>query len=319
MSSQSNQNTDRKYKVVLFLVITLSAISSAGKEWQQVRKITAQVSEYVVAFTNAVVPTANASTSVCALQRNADAQSGDDFRWTGVLSSGQAIEIKGINGDITAGPSNSNQVEVVATKKARRGDLNSVQIKVVEHSNGVTICALYPNEDGVIVDTCEAGDTLKRKSTSVSTKRNDVTVDFAVRVPQGVGLTARTINGDISATSLTGNVISRTINGTITISTTGYAEATTINGGISARLGNPNWTGLVQFTTINGEINVNIPANVNADVEAQTLNGTIASDFPLTTSDSDSKPMKHIRGKIGAGGRELLLKTLNGSINLRTN
>ena len=306
--TQSNQNTGRKYRLVLFFVIALTAFSSAVREWHQIMTITEEVGEFLSAFTDAVVPTANASTPL-------PQQTSEEFTWNGTLTAGKSIEVRGINGSVDAQPSSSNQIEVVAHKRSRKSDVSSVQIKVVEHAGGVTICALYPTEDGSYTE-CESGEKSKQSGRKSEVRRNDVSVDFEVRVPQGVNFEARTINGDINIRSLTSNVISRTINGSIEISTTGYADASTINGGIRAKLGNSNWTGPLSFSTINGGIAVDMPADLSADVDAQTLNGTINSDFPLTLQ-SISKNGKNIRGKIGSGGRELILKTLNGSINLK--
>ena len=114
---------------------------------------------------------------------------------------------------------------------------------------------------------------------------------------------------------MSGNVDTKTINGSIAISTTGFAQASTINGSISARLGDANWSGPLHFKTINGAINLDLPASVSTEVDAETLNGQINSDFPINLISF--KERKHVRGRIGAGGRELMLKTLNGSINLR--
>src|SRR5262245_28277585 len=71
-----------------------------------------------------------------------------DFRWNGRLAAGQSIEIRGINGDIRATASGSGDVEVTATKQARRGNPDEVRIEVVPHSGGVTICAVYPSSGG---------------------------------------------------------------------------------------------------------------------------------------------------------------------------
>ena len=71
-----------------------------------------------------------------------------DFHWSGSIAQGQSIEIKGVNGDIVAEASGSNEVEVTAEKHARRDDPASVQIQVVPHAGGVTICAVYPSRDG---------------------------------------------------------------------------------------------------------------------------------------------------------------------------
>jgi len=48
------------------------------------------------------------------------AASAQDFHWRGSIAQGRAIEIKGVNGDVLAEASGSNDVEVVAEKRARR-------------------------------------------------------------------------------------------------------------------------------------------------------------------------------------------------------
>ena len=49
--------------------------------------------------------------------------------------------------------------------------------------------------------------------------------------------------------------------------------------------------------------------------QAETVNGNISTDFPLTIQGKLNP--KHISGTIGSGGRELGLKTVNGNIELR--
>ena len=71
-----------------------------------------------------------------------------DFTWSGKVAAGQAIEIKGVNGDIEAQGVAGGDVEVTAVKKGRRSDPEDVKIEVVEHAGGVTICAVYPSGDG---------------------------------------------------------------------------------------------------------------------------------------------------------------------------
>src|SRR5437762_2557265 len=102
-----------------------------------------------------------------------------EFHWKGKVAPGKAIEIKGVNGDIRA-DAGSGDVEVSAVKHARRSDPDEVKIEVVQHEDGVTICAVYPS-DGRRENTCEAGD-----DGHMNVRDNDVTVDFTVRVPAGV-------------------------------------------------------------------------------------------------------------------------------------
>jgi hypothetical protein len=221
-----------------------------------------------------------------------------------------AIEIKGINGDISAEPAGGGEVEVIAHKKSSRSNPDQVSIKVVEHAGGITICALYPSDDADKPNTCEPD-----KGGHMSVRNNDVNVDFSVRVPVGVSFVGRTVNGEISATSLGGNVLSHTVNGAIRISTSGYARAKTVNGEISAKIGDGNWPDSLEFKTVNGEISLELPSTISTEVNADTFNGEISSDFPLSLTGKVSR--KHVSGRIGNGGRSLVLKTINGSINLR--
>ena len=315
----SNRNTGRKYRFVLIFVIALTAFSSAVQEWRQVVTITQQVGEFISVVTNAVVPAAQARTPLRALScsinaDNPEQQTSEEFRWNGTLPAGMSIELRGVNGNIDAQPASGNQIEVVAHKRSRRTDVSAVLIKVVEHSGGVTICAQYPTEDGSYT-SCGPEETSKSSGRKSDVRTRDISVDFQVLVPQGVNFEARTINGDVTARSLMSNVVLRTINGSIEVTTSGYADATSINGSITAKLGNSNWTGPLNFPTINGAIEVDMPAGLSTDIEAQTLNGTIHSDFPLALEAS--KNAKSIRGKIGSGGRSLILKTVNGGINLK--
>src|SRR5437879_9341789 len=68
-----------------------------------------------------------------------------EFHWKGTVAPGKAIEIKGVNGDIRA-DAGSGDVEVSAVKHARRSDPDEVKIEVVQHGDGVTICAVRSEE-----------------------------------------------------------------------------------------------------------------------------------------------------------------------------
>src|SRR5687768_15980272 len=81
-----------------------------------------------------------------------------DYQWRGPVAQGRAIEIKGVNGDVRAEPSGSNEVEVVAVKRGTRDNPDSGRIEAVPHSGGVTICAVYPSRDGQRPNECAPGD-----------------------------------------------------------------------------------------------------------------------------------------------------------------
>src|SRR2546429_7486514 len=173
----------------------------------------------------------------------------NEFHWKGKVAPGKAIEIKGVNGDVRA-IAGSGDVLVTAVKHARRSDPDEVKIEVVQHEDGVTICAVYPS-DGRRENTCEAGD-----GGHMNVRDNDVTVDFTVRVPAGVRFLGKTVNGDVEAAVGSSDVEATTVNGSIRISTTGYAEAQTVNGEIVASLGRATWSDALEFRTVNGGVKI---------------------------------------------------------------
>ena len=234
----------------------------------------------------------------------------DDFRWQGRLAAGQAIEVKGVNGSIDARPAAGSEVEVTAVKRARRSNPDSVEVRVVEHGGGVTICAVYPSADGHRPNECAPG-TAGR----MNTRDNDVTVEFTVRVPAGVDFVGRTVNGEIEARGLPGDAEAHTVNGAVVVEAAGHALARTVNGSIRATMGRADWTGEAEFQTVNGSITLELPAGAGADVDARTVNGGIDTDFPLTVSGRVSR--RRLSGTIGGGGRKLSLETVNGGIHLQ--
>ena len=232
----------------------------------------------------------------------------NDFHWQGVVDSGRAIEINGIKGNIRAEATSGTEVEVVANKHAGRSNPNEVQIRTVKHDGGVTICAVYPRGDPGEPNECVPG------GGSSHTHNNDVRVDFTVRVPAGVRLIARTVDGDVEAASLGGNVEASSVLGSIRISTAGYARAKTITGSITVSLGNANWPGQIEFETITGEITLRLPANSNTELHAESTTGNITTEFPMTVQGSATR--QSMNGSIGNGGRKLILKTISGPIKL---
>jgi len=103
------------------------------------------------------------------------------------------------------------------------------------------------------------------------------------------------------------------VNGNVDISTAGHARGITVNGNVSATIDRADWERDLGFVTVNGNITVRIPRDTNAEVTGATVNGSVATDFPLTIS-SDRRLMQ---GTLGDGGRLLTLSTVNGNVTLR--
>ncbi|HSG82898.1 MAG TPA: DUF4097 family beta strand repeat-containing protein [Gemmatimonadota bacterium] len=238
------------------------------------------------------------------------AQQTQSWDWRGRVDRGDAIEIKGVNGDVAAQRGSGNQVEVRVELKGRKSDPSTVEMVAIEHEGGVTICAVYPSEDRDRPNECQPGSRGR-----MNVKDNDVSVSFTVLVPAGVNFVGRTVNGDVEARDIEGDVQAHTVNGGVDIYASGLAEATTVNGSITVSMGRANWDGTLDFTTVNGGVTLEMPADLSCEVSISTVNGHIASDFPLTVEGRFSP--RHLKGTIGNGGRGLVIKTVNGSVQIR--
>jgi DUF4097 and DUF4098 domain-containing protein YvlB len=239
------------------------------------------------------------------------------FEWSGQVAQGKTLEIKGVNGNIRAELASGAQVEVRATKRAKRSNINSVTIETVQQDGNVTICAVYPTprnrfrRDDGRPNECVAGEGGRMR-----TNNNDVVVDFVVRVPAGVRFVGKTVNGSVAAQGLKSVADIRTVNGRILLSTSEVGSAETVNGAIDASLGSANWTGRLDFTTVNGSITLRLPKDTSTNLHARMLNGGFQTDFPLMVQ-SLGRRNRRVEGVIGAGGRDLDLETVNGGIRLR--
>src|SRR2546427_4674629 len=237
--------------------------------------------------------------------------SAQDFNWHGRIAAGKRLEVKGVNGDVRAVLASGAEAVVNARKHARRSDPDEVEIKVVESDEGITICAVYPTPRRARREnTCEPGDRW-----SSSTDNNDVTVDFEVQVPAGIEFNGQTVNGEMSAEGLKGDVRASTVNGSVRVTTTGLAEASTVNGSVYAQMGRADWTNDLEFSTVNGGITLTLPPKLDTEIRANTVNGDIETDWPLTITGRFSN--RRLHGTIGAGGRGLSLSTVNGEIRLK--
>lgn len=239
----------------------------------------------------------------------APASAQGDFQWRGRLSTGQVVEIKGVNGDVSASSSSSGDVEVTAAKSARRSNPAEVRIEMLTTSRGITICAVYPTPPGREPNRCAPGDEGR-----MNTNNNDTQVHFDVRIPAGIGFVGHTVNGEVNAESLQGDVDAHTVNGSIKITTSGAATAATVNGSLNVTMGRGDFPEGGNFKTVNGGITLRVAGPIDADLNAETLNGSITSDFPITLRGTASQ--RRIRGTIGNGGHSLNMSTVNGSIKL---
>jgi DUF4097 and DUF4098 domain-containing protein YvlB len=120
------------------------------------------------------------------------------------------------------------------------------------------------------------------------------TVHIDLRVPRDLDLTIHTGDGNVSAAEFSGHI-------EVDI------EARVLNGSKVAS----NW----RMHSGDGHINVWLPVDLNADIEAHTGDGKITMDIPVMVSGSLSH--SYVHGKLNGGGGTLSVTTGDGSIHLQ--
>ena len=139
-------------------------------------------------------------------------------------------------------------------------------------------------------------------------------------------VTATTGNGDVIVTAARGPVKVSSGNGRITANTSrGPVEASTGNGDIDVKMTSlPADAGSMTFTTGSGSVRVYLPADFTGELDANTGNGSISSDFQIRMQGRLTPT--RLRGTVcpetttpcsGAGGPLIKLRTGNGNLSLR--
>jgi hypothetical protein len=174
-----------------------------------------------------------------------------------------------------------------------------------------------------------------------------------VRMPKDADLQVRTSDGSIKANGISGSIDLHSSDGAISVSSLkgtvrlhtsdGSIEASDLDGkcdalssdgrirlsgrfdvlsaktsdgsvGIEALRGSKLDSGW-SITSGDGSIDVALPAELGANIEASSSDGRISSDIPITMEGFMSKSKVH--GKMNGGGSTLTIHTGDGSIHLK--
>jgi hypothetical protein len=157
---------------------------------------------------------------------------------------------------------------------------------------------------------------------SVTAANPGTQTDLEIQVPRRTNLQLSTVNeGDIHVEGVTGELEIGSVNGTITLSRVGGSViAHTVNGQVTATVVSVNPGEPMAFITLNGAVDVTLPAGTQANLKLRTDNGTVNSDFKLaSTSDGEAhgEVNKTLSGPLNGGGPLFELRTFNGSVHLR--
>jgi DUF4097 and DUF4098 domain-containing protein YvlB len=155
---------------------------------------------------------------------------------------------------------------------------------------------------------------------------------LTIEVPVNANLQLRTINGAvIDVTGVNGDLEIENNNGSIKLTNvSGSVVAHTLNGAVTVSMDRITGNKPMSFTSMNGKIDVTMPADTKARLRLKSDNGSIFSDFDVKLEADLNKPVvedtrsqngkykisvdKAVTGTINGGGPEYTFQTMNGNI-----
>jgi putative adhesin len=159
----------------------------------------------------------------------------------------------------------------------------------------------------------------------------EVAYDFELTVPARVDLELRTVNrGDVAVEGTQGAFLVRNVNGEIRLErVSGSGSARTVNGGVRVELTQAPRDGW-KISTINGDVELRLPASAGIEARVHTMNGEAWSDFAYTLLPPDAVARQERDGRrvyrsegsrlrLGPGGPLVAMDTLNGDVLIRKN
>jgi len=208
-----------------------------------------------------------------------------------------------------------------------------ITVGVLKHAYGRDKADAEQAIANVVYSDTVVGDELRAKAEMPSGSR-PYGASFTITVPESIGLSLSTTNGDVSVANTVGDINAGTTNGDVEMTgTTGTASVSTTNGrlnvavhygGIDGKTTNGTVdcdvaalgpTENVGLETTNGNVTLLLPADVSAEIDATNTNGLITIyDFTVIY---ESQTEHHLRGRIGSGASSITITTTNGAVTVR--
>jgi Putative adhesin len=203
------------------------------------------------------------------------------------LAAGARFSIKSMNGSVVIGAWDNPSAEV---KVIRRGSDRGGQVLIA------------PDKGNLSIRTSQGGNQ---------------DVRYEIKLPRKMGrVELSSVNGSLKLSDVAGQITAETSNGNIDLTgVVGVSKAQTQSGRITAVL-QESTDGPMEFTAINGKIDLTFKSDFDANLEASTVHGSIDIDDQLGVAVEKQLVGQHARGQIGTGGQSLRITTVNGSIKL---
>jgi hypothetical protein len=227
----------------------------------------------------------------------------EEFHQTYAITADGRIELDNINGAVHISTWDQNEVKVDAVKYADAKDrLDDARIDIDSGKDHLSIRTKYRDHDVTF---------------NWGSHDNPPGVEYTLTVPRTARLDEiKLINGSLDITGVMGEVRASCINGKLEAhNLSGRTDLSTINGHLNARF-DELASSTVELHSVNGSVELTIPSDSKAEIEASTVSGGIENDFGLRVNHH--RFVGHdLRGELGNGGPRIKLENVNGRIEIR--
>lgn len=254
------------------------------------------------------------------------------------LDQNGTFDLTNISGNIVISGGAGRDVTIDALKRVpRRPLLQMMDVQIVEQANRVEVRTVVPRP-----------------------RNFPGSIDYTVMVPADASVTIRTVSGDVRATNIRGELL-KSVSGAIEInngSANDLLTASTVSGNVTVRglkgstiqlatvtgnvhaedvqaerlqvravngsieyTGDLVRSGRYQFVTHSGDIRLMLAGNTGFEVQANSFNGNVRSDFAVNPRAGSGEGRgvvnaRTIRGAFGDGSAMLVLRAFSGNISI---
>jgi len=249
------------------------------------------------------------------------------------------VSLSTFDGAIEIRPWDKHEVQVIVEKRAvSKEAADAIEVRTEQHGNRIVVDVKAAKRDtgfGLHLNNIRSAKLIVSlpESADVSARSGDGSIDIErvagrLELRSGDGsIQGRELKGAITAHTGDGSIRLEGVDGTLDVdSGDGSITAAGTFGSLRAKSGDGSITiharggsapaGDWDITTGDGSVTIELPDGFGADVDAHTGDGSVhVNGLPLTTSGSIGK--NTLKGRLGAGGPKLRVRTGDGSITLK--
>jgi hypothetical protein len=147
-------------------------------------------------------------------------------------------------------------------------------------------------------------------------------IEWTIKVPKGIIVDLRTINGGVRLNGLANEIHARTTNGGVkgVGIIPSLIEASAVNGGVEFELGAPlDGTDSIEMETVNGGVELALPSESKATIAARCVNGGVkveGLEISKEEQSNDFDRRRRLNGTMNGGGAKVNMSTTNGGVRL---